>query len=75
MAQSPMRQRIQWLAVHGVVRGMSKVFARQGDPQGRLVADPAVRADPVAFIEELRAHRPDREMSRRLHDRRPQDRQ
>ena len=55
MAQSPMRQRIQWLAVHGVVRGISKVFARQGDPQGRLVADPAVRADPVAFIEELRA--------------------
>ena len=55
MAQSPMRQRIQWLAVHGVVRGISKVFARQGDPQGRLVADPAVRANPVAFIEELRA--------------------
>ena len=55
MAQSPMKQRIQWLAVHGVIRGISKVFARQGDPQGRLVADPAVRADPVAFIEELRA--------------------
>ena len=55
MAQSPTKQRIQWLAVHGVIRGISKVFARQGDPQGRLVADPAVRADPVAFIEELRA--------------------
>ena len=55
MAQSPMKQRIQWLAVHGVIRGISKVYARQGDPQGRLVADPAVRADPVAFIEELRA--------------------
>jgi len=55
MAQSPMKQRIQWLAVHGVIRGISKVFARQGDPQGRLVADPAVRANPVAFIEELRA--------------------
>ena len=55
MAQSPMKQRIHWLAVHGVIRGISKVFARQGDPQGRLVADPAVRADPVAFIEELRA--------------------
>ena len=41
--------------MHGVIRGISKVFARQGDPQGRLVADPAVRADPVAFIEELRA--------------------
>src|SRR6476659_2652065 len=58
MAQSPMKQRIQSLAVHGVIRGISKVFARQGDPQGRLVADPAVRADPVAFIEELRAMGP-----------------
>jgi cytochrome P450 len=58
MAQSPVKQRIQWLAVHGVVRGISKVFARQGDPQGRLVADPAVRANPVAFIEELRAMGP-----------------
>jgi cytochrome P450 len=58
MAQSPMKQRIQWLAVHGVIRGISKVFARQGDPQGRLVADPAVRANPVAFIEELRAMGP-----------------
>ena len=46
---------IQWLAVHGVIRGISKVFARQGDLEVRLVADPAVRADPVAFIEELRA--------------------
>ena len=55
MAQSPIKQRIHWLAVHGVIRGISKVFARQGDPQGRLVADPAVRANPVAFIEELRA--------------------
>ena len=41
MAQSPTKQRIQWLAVHGVIRGISKVFARQGDPQGRLVADRA----------------------------------
>jgi len=52
------RQRIQWLAVHGVIRGISKVFARQGDPQGRLLIDPAVRADPVAFTEELRARGP-----------------
>jgi cytochrome P450 len=55
MVQSAMKQRIQWLAVHGVVRGISAVFARQGDPQGRLLIDPAVRADPVAFTEEVRA--------------------
>ena len=58
MKQGPVRQRIQWLAVHGVIRGISKLFARQGDPQGRLLIDPAVRADPVAFTEELRARGP-----------------
>ena len=53
------KQRIQWLAVHGVVRGISKVFSPvSGDPQGRLIADPAVRANPVAFIDELRATGP-----------------
>ena len=53
-----MRQRIRWLAIHGVLRAVSKHFARRGDPQGRLIADPAVRADPVAFTEELRARGP-----------------
>ncbi|SEH51105.1 hypothetical protein SAMN04489835_0746 [Mycolicibacterium rutilum] len=54
----PVRHRIRWLAVHGFVRGASKLLARRGDPQGRLIADPAVRADPVAFTEELRARGP-----------------
>jgi cytochrome P450 len=58
MSQSPVKQRIQWFAVHGVIRGISKVFARRGDPQGRLLIDPAVRADPVAFQDELRARGP-----------------
>ena len=53
-----MRQRIRWLAVHGVIRAVSKAFAKRGDPQGRLIADPTVRADPVAFTEELRAQGP-----------------
>ena len=35
-----------------------KFLARRGDPQGRLIADPAVRADPVAFTDELRAKGP-----------------
>jgi hypothetical protein len=55
MAQSPVRSRIHWFAVHGVIRAISTAFARRGDPQGRLLIDPAVRADPVAFTEELRA--------------------
>jgi cytochrome P450 len=54
----PVRQRIRWLAVHGFIRSASKLLARRGDPQGRLVADPTVWANPVAFTEELRARGP-----------------
>ncbi|MBV9089908.1 MAG: cytochrome P450 [Mycobacteriaceae bacterium] len=50
-----MKQRIRWLAMHGVMRAGASIGARRGDPRGRLIADPAVRADPVAFIEELRS--------------------
>lgn len=53
-----MRQRIRWLALHGVVRGLSAVAARRGDPQGRLIADPQARADPGAFADEMRAMGP-----------------
>ncbi|MEZ0364487.1 cytochrome P450 [Mycobacterium sp. pUA109] len=53
-----MRQRAHWLALHGFVRGVASIAARRGDPQARLVADPAVRADPIAFYEELRSHGP-----------------
>ena len=40
--------------MHGVIRGLATVGARRGDPQARLVADPAVRADPIPFYDELR---------------------
>ncbi|MDF2824033.1 MAG: cytochrome, partial [Mycobacterium sp.] len=53
-----MRERLHWFAMHGVVRAMAGVAARRGDPQGRLVADPQVRADPVPFYDELRAGGP-----------------
>jgi cytochrome P450 len=49
-----MRQRIRWLALHGVIRGLASIGLRRGDPQARLIADPAVRADPIPFIEDLR---------------------
>lgn len=53
-----MKQRIRWLAMHGVVRASSRLLARRGDPQGRMIADPAVRANPAAFTDELRAMGP-----------------
>lgn len=42
-----MAERIRWLALHGVVRGLSAVGMRSADPQARLIADPAVRVDPA----------------------------
>ena len=53
-----MRQRLHWFAMHGVVRATAKFAARRGDAQARLIADPAVRSDPVPFYDELRPHGP-----------------
>lgn len=56
MAASSFTQRIRWLALHGVIRGLSKLAARRsGDPQARLIADPEARNDPAAFADDLRA--------------------
>jgi cytochrome P450 len=52
------RERLHWFAMHGFIRGVASIAARRGDPQGRLVADPAVKADPVRFFEELRTRGP-----------------
>jgi len=49
---------MHWLSLHGAIRGFSKLLARRGDPQGRLIADPAVRATPVPFMDEVRATGP-----------------
>lgn len=48
-----MRQWLQWLALHGFVRGFASIGVLHGDPVARLIADPAIRADPVAFYDEL----------------------
>ena len=53
-----MKQRIRWLVVHGLIRASDGYLARRGDLQARLVADPSVQADPVAFHEEVRARGP-----------------
>jgi len=53
-----MKDRIRWFALHGVVRRLAKFGLRTGDPQARLLADPAVRQDPAAFADECRAKGP-----------------
>ncbi|MBU3706800.1 MAG: cytochrome P450 [Mycobacterium sp.] len=53
-----MRERLHWLAMHGVVRSAAGLSARRGDPQARLLTDPALRADPMAFYDELRRQGP-----------------
>jgi cytochrome P450 len=40
--------------MHGVVRASAAYGARRGDLQARLVADPTVQVDPVAFHDEIR---------------------
>lgn len=52
------KERLNWLVMHGVVRAGANYSARRGDPQARFVADPSVRADPVPFFEELRTQGP-----------------
>lgn len=50
------KQRLHWFALHGVIRGLASYGAKRGEMQGRLIADPAVRADPGGFADELREH-------------------
>ena len=50
-----LRERAHWFALHGVIRGLASFGAKRGEMQGRLIADPTVRADPGGFADELRA--------------------
>lgn len=50
-----MKERLHWLAMHGFIRGVAAIGLRRGDLQARLIADPAVAADPVPFCDELHA--------------------
>lgn len=49
-----MKERLHWFAMHGFIRGAAAYGARRGDVQARLIADPAVAADPVRFYDEVR---------------------
>ncbi|MDT5302268.1 MAG: hypothetical protein QOG79_5510, partial [Mycobacterium sp.] len=53
--RATVRQRLHWLALHGVIRGLASYGAKRGEMQGRLIADLTVRADPGSFADELRA--------------------
>lgn len=43
------KDKLHWLAMHGVIRGIAAIGIRRGDLQARLIADPAVATDPVPF--------------------------
>lgn len=49
------RQRLHWLTLHGIIGWLAAYGAKHGEMQGRLLADPTVRADPGAFADEIRA--------------------
>ena len=49
---------VRWGLQHGLVRGLLGRAAKQGDPQARLIVDPAVREDPYPVQEEVRARGP-----------------
>lgn len=51
-----MKDKLHWLAMHGVIRGIAAIGIRRGDLQARLIADPAVATDPVPFYDEVRSH-------------------
>ncbi|NTY60532.1 cytochrome P450 [Mycolicibacterium sphagni] len=53
-----MKQWLHWLVMHGVIRTVARGAARRGDPQARMAFDPAVRADPVPFFNEMRDRGP-----------------
>jgi cytochrome P450 len=40
--------------LHGILRVLAAIGMRRGDPQARFIVDPAVRADPIPLIEEIR---------------------
>lgn len=52
--EEPLKEKLHWLAMHGFVRAVAALGVRRGDFQSRLIADPAVVADPVPFYDELR---------------------
>ena len=57
-ALRPARTVVRWGVRHGLPAMFLDRSARRGDPVGRLLRDPAVRGEPYAVHEELRARGP-----------------
>ena len=57
-ALRPARTVVRWAVRHGLPAVFLERGARSGDPVGRLLRDPAVREEPYALYEELRARGP-----------------
>jgi cytochrome P450 len=57
-ALGPARTLVRWGVRHGLAAVFLERSARRGDPVGRLLRDPAVRNQPYAVHEELRARGP-----------------
>jgi cytochrome P450 len=49
---------LRWMVMHGLVRLATRRWARDGDPQAMLIADPATRLDPAPLYERIRASGP-----------------
>lgn len=45
----------RWVVLHGLGRAATRQWARKGDPQARLIADPSVRENPYPIYEQIRA--------------------
>jgi len=52
------RSAVRWTLQHGIARAFLARAARAGDPQALLIVDPAVRDDPHALHDEVRARGP-----------------
>ncbi len=53
-----MRSLARWAVLHGIGRAATRRWAKQGDLQARLVADPSIRTDPYPLYEQMRARGP-----------------
>jgi hypothetical protein len=51
-----MRTMARWVVLHGLGRMATRRWARQGDLQATLIADPSVRDDPYPIYEKIRAN-------------------
>ena len=54
----PARTVVRWAVRHGLPAVYLERGARRGDPVGRLLRDPAIRDEPYALYEEIRAGGP-----------------